>query len=182
MAITFNGLASGLDTASIITDLVRFSQQRIDTFKVKEQEAVGLQNVMTTLKSRLQSLQEGATALSRPQQSVFDRRSITSSDESILTAAAGSAATAGTQTLRVLSVAKNHQIASQGFDDANSQITQGTFQIQAGGNSATITIDSSNNTLTGLSRAINSAGIGVSATVINDGSDSLTQPYRLLLS
>lgn len=182
MAITFNGLASGLDTASIITDLVRFSQQRIDTFKVKEQEAVGLQNVMTTLKSRLQSLQEGATALSRPQQSVFDRRSITSSDESILTAAAGSAATAGTQTLRVLSVAQNHQIASQGFDDANSQITQGTFQIQAGGNSATITIDSSNNTLTGLSRAINSAGIGVSATVINDGSDSLTQPYRLLLS
>ncbi len=182
MPITFNGLASGLDTASIITDLVRFSQQRINTFKTKEQDAANTQSILTTLKSRLQALQDGATALSKPLQSVFDRRSITSSDESIIKAAAGSAATAGTQTLRVLSVAQNHQIASQGFDDASSQITQGTFQISSGSNSATITIDSTNNTLTGLSRAINSAGIGVTANVINDGSDSLTQPYRLILS
>ncbi len=182
MAITFNGLASGLDTGSIITELVRFSQQRINSLKVKEQDATNHQSVLTTLKSRLQSLQDEAATLSRAQQSVFDRRTITSSNPDIVQAAAGSAATAGVQSLRVLSVAQAHQIASQGFDDANSQITQGTFQIQSGSASATITIDATNNTLTGLSRAINSAGIGVTATVINDGSDSLTQPYRLLLS
>lgn len=182
MAITFNGLASGLDTGSIITELVRFSQQRINSLKVKEQDAANNQSVLTTLKSRLQSLQDEAATLSRTQQSVFDRRTVTSSNADIVQAAAGSAAAAGVQSLRVLSVAQTHQIASQGFDDANSQITQGTFQIQSGGASATITIDSTNNTLTGLSRAINSAGIGVTATVINDGSDSLTQPYRLLLA
>lgn len=182
MAISFSGLASGLDTNSIITDLVRFSQQRINSLKAKQQEASTRQDVLTTVKSRLQSLQTKAHSLARAQQNVFDRRAITSSDESLVLAAAGSAATPGVQSLRVLGLATAHQVASQGFDDPNSQITSGTFQIQAGGSAATITIDPSNNTLTGLARAINSAAIGVTATIINDGSDSRTQPYRLLLS
>lgn len=182
MAITFSGLSSGLNTDQIITDLVRFSQQRINTLKSKEAEATNRQDILMTLKSRLNSLQTQASSLARPQQSVFDRRTIASSNEALVTAAAGSAATSGVQSLRVLNLAQAHQIASQGFDDANSQVTSGTFQIQSGSSSATITIDSSNNTLTGLARAINSAAVGVSATVINDGSDSRTQPFRLLLT
>lgn len=182
MAITFNGLSSGLDTNSIITELVRFSQQRINSLKAKEAEATSRQSVLTSLKSRLQSLQNRADSLARPQQSVFDRRAVTSSDETIVKAAAGSAASPGVNSLRVLGLAQAHQIASQGFDDPTSQITSGTFQIQSGSQSATITIDSTNSTLTGLARAINSAGVGVTATVINDGSDSRTQPYRLLLT
>ena len=182
MAITFSGLSSGLNTDQIITDLVRFSQQRINTLRSKEAEATNRQDILMTLKSRLNSLQTQASSLARPQQSVFDRRAIASSNEALVTAAAGSAATPGVQSLRVLNLAQAHQIASQGFDDANSQVTSGTFQIQSGSSSATITIDSSNNTLTGLARAINSAAVGVSATVINDGSDSRTQPFRLLLT
>ena len=182
MPITFSGLSSGLNTDQIITDLVRFSQQRINTLRSKEAEATNRQDILMTLKSRLNSLQTQASSLARPQQSVFDRRAIASSNEALVTAAAGSAATPGVQSLRVLNLAQAHQIASQGFDDANSQVTSGTFQIQSGSSSATITIDSSNNTLTGLARAINSAAVGVSATVINDGSDSRTQPFRLLLT
>lgn len=182
MPITFNGLSSGLDTNSIITELVRFSQRRVDSLRSKQQEAISRQDVLTTLRSRLQSLQTTANSLARSQQSVFDRRAVTSSDDSTVRAAAGSAATPGVHSLRVLGLATAHQIASQGFDDPNSQITTGAFQIQAGGSAATITIDSTNNTLTGLVRAINSAAVGVTATIINDGSDSRTQPYRLLLS
>lgn len=182
MAITFNGLTSGLDTEKIISDLVRFSQQRVNSLKTKEAEATNQQSILTTLKSRLQSLQTQASSLALTQQSVFDRRTISSSDESLVKAAAGSTATPGVQSLRVLGLAQAHQIASQGFDDSTSQITTGTFQIQAGSSSATITIDLTNNTLTGLARAINSAAVGVTATIINDGSDSRTQPYRLLLS
>src|SRR5262245_22753456 len=136
MPITFNGLASGLDTSKIITDLVRFSQQRIDSLKAKEHEALNRQSVLDAVESRLQSLQTQAASLAKSQQSVFDRRSITSSDESLVLAAAGSAATPGVQSLRVLAVAQAHQIASQGFDDSSSQITQGTFQIKAGGSAA----------------------------------------------
>jgi len=42
-----------------------------------------------------------------------------------------------------------------------------------------ITIDSSNNTLQGIRDAINSANMGVSASIINDGSGT---PYRLVLA
>jgi flagellar hook-associated protein 2 len=42
-----------------------------------------------------------------------------------------------------------------------------------------VTIDSSNNTLSGIRDAINSAGIGVTAAIINDGSNS---PFRLALT
>lgn len=48
-----------------------------------------------------------------------------------------------------------------------------------GAGSKTVTIDSSNNSLTGIRDAINSAGIGVTASIINDGSSA---PYRLVLS
>jgi flagellar capping protein FliD len=73
-------------------------------------------------------------------------------------------------------------LASQGFDDPDSSITQGTIQIRVGsGPVSTITIDSTNDTLEGLAEAVNNAKLGVTATIVNDGSDSRTQPYRLLL-
>lgn len=48
-----------------------------------------------------------------------------------------------------------------------------------GGAAKSITIDSSNNSLQGISDAINAAGLGVTATIVNDGSGT---PYRLTLS
>ncbi len=182
VAISFTGLASGIDTNQIITQLERFSQNRINSLQTKSQTASNQQLLLGNMQSKLQTLQSAANTLARPQNSVFDRRAISSSNESIVKVAAGSAAEPGVQSLRVLELAQASQIASQGFDDLDSAITQGSFQIKAGGSSATITIDSSNNTLTGLAKAINSAGVGVTASVINDGSDARSQPYRLLLS
>lgn len=183
MAITFSGLASGLDTDQLIKDLSRFSQRRIDSLKVKENDATNRQSVIKSIDTKLQNLQTRAAKLARARESVFDKRAVTSSDETVLKAAAGSSAAPGQQSLRVLGLAKAQQIASQGFESANSEITQGSFQIKAGSNAtATITIDSTNNTLSGLAKAINAANVGVSATVINDGSDARTQPFRLLLN
>ncbi len=48
-----------------------------------------------------------------------------------------------------------------------------------GGTAKSITIDSSNNSLQGIRDAINAAKMGVTATIVNDGSDT---PYRLALS
>ena len=183
MPVTFSGLASGLDTDQLIKDLSRFSQIRIDALKAKQATATQRQTVLKSIESKLQNLQTRAAKLSRARDSVFDKRTVTSSDETVLKAAAGSFAVPGQQSLRVLGLAKAQQIASQGFESATSEITQGSFQIKAGSNAtATITIDSTNNTLTGLANAINTANVGVNATVINDGSDSRSQPFRLMLS
>jgi flagellar hook-associated protein 2 len=49
----------------------------------------------------------------------------------------------------------------------------------ASSGSTSITINSSNNSLQGISDAINAANMGVSATIVNDGSST---PYRLVLT
>ena len=43
-----------------------------------------------------------------------------------------------------------------------------------------MTIDGTNDTLQGLANAMNNAGAGVTASVVNDGSGN--NPYRLLLT
>lgn len=182
MPITFSGLASGLNTDQLITDLVRFSQKRIDALKSQERVETNRQTALKGIETRIQTLQTQVAKIGRPQGSAFDRKTGSSSEAGLVTAAAGSTAVAGTTSLRVLSLAQKHQVASQGFDDPTSEITQGTFEIKSGIKSATITIDSTNNTVRGLAQAITSANIGVAASLINDGSDASTQPYRLLLS
>lgn len=178
--ISFSGLASGLNTNALIQNLLRFNQQRINLLNQGVQKDTSSQTSFQGVTSRLQTLQTAATQLAQPQNSVFDNKTVTSSDTDLVTAAVGTGAQTGVTNLKVLSLAQADQIASQGFEDPTSQISQGTFQIQAGSKSATLTIDSTNNTLNGLATAINNAGIGVSATIVNTG--STMQPYRLLLS
>ena len=181
--ISFTGIASGLDTASLVKNLLRFSQARITTLQNTVTTDQTQQTAFQNLQTKLQTLETQSASLAKSQGSVFDSKIATSSDSSILTAAAGTGASSGITSLRVLSLAQANQIASQGYSDANAAITQGTFQISAGSNSANITIDSTNNTLSGLVTAINSAGVGVTATVVNTGSsDPRTQPYRLVLT
>lgn len=59
--------------------------------------------------------------------------------------------------------------------------TAGAATLFAGNGSGTksITIDGTNNTLQGMRDAINAAAMGVSATIVNDGSST---PYRLVLT
>lgn len=181
--ISFTGLASGLNTNALISNLLRFNQQRINLLNQTVQKDTTQQTAFQGIQSRLQTLQSDASQLALPQGSIFDNKTVTSSNTDLVTAAAGSGAQAGVTSLRVLSLAQADQLASQGFEDPGTLITQGTFQIQAGSKSATLTIDSTNNTLSGLASAINSAGIGVSATIVNTGStDPRTQPYRLMLT
>jgi flagellar hook-associated protein 2 len=181
--ISFSGLASGLNTNALVQNLLRFNQQRISLLNQTVQTDTSRQTVFQGVQTRLRTLQADASQLGASQGSVFDNRTVASSNSDLVTAAAGSGAQTGVTNLRVLALAQADQTASQGFEDPGSLISQGTIQIQAGSQSATLTIDSTNNTLSGLASAINNAAIGVSATVVNTGStDSRTQPYRLLLT
>ncbi|MCA9011660.1 MAG: flagellar filament capping protein FliD, partial [Planctomycetaceae bacterium] len=75
-----------------------------------------------------------------------------------------------------------HQVATQGFADPDTEISQGTFELRQGnGDVTTITIDESNNSLSGLADAINAVKGSVTANVIKDSSGG-SSPYRLLLT
>jgi flagellar hook-associated protein 2 len=178
--LNFSGLATGMDTSTIIAGLTKINQQRIDSLKSQESGIATKQSAFVTLQGKVFDLQSKAAALARSAGGSFDGRTATSSDTTSLTATAGTAAMPGTYALTVSSLAQANQIASGGFSDPNAQIKQGTLTLQVGAGAATtVTVDARNNTLQGLANSINAAGGDVRASIINDGSAA---PYRLLLT
>lgn len=181
--VSFSGLASGLNTQALVTNILRFNQQRITLLQQTVSTKTTQQSAFSGIQSRLNTLMGDANQLAMPQGSVFDNKTVNSSNTDLVTAAVGSGAKSGVTSIKVLALAQADQIASQGFEDPSGQISQGTIQIQAGSKSATLTIDSTNNTLSGLASSINNAQLGVTATIVNTGStDPRTQPYRLILT
>ncbi len=178
---TIDGLITGLDTSTLVEGLVSVSQRQIDLFETRKQTVTSQQTSFKGIEARLLSIRSQVGTLARTRNSPFDAKAVSVSDENLISAAASDDAVVGVYNVKVNQLARAEQVASQGFDDVDAAITQGTLQIQLGnGTQTTITVDSTNNTLQGLTDAINNSGAEVSATIINDG--SATNPYRLLLT
>lgn len=178
--LNFGGLSTGIDSSKIIDGLTKLNQQRIDTLKARQQQVLDRQSAYVGLQTRMADLQLQTSKLARSAGGAFDGRTVATTDDKVLTATAGTAASAGTYSVTVGSLAQAHQTASAGFADPNAKLKTGTLTLQAGsGTAVTVTVDSRNNTLQGLADSINAAGGDVRAAVINDGS---ANPYRLLLT
>ncbi len=179
--ITFSGLVSGLDTNSLITGLLAIDQAQINAVTQKETNIQTEQTAFKQVEAQLLTLQGDVGQLNALTNGVFDAQTATSSNTNVVNAAASSNAAPGVYDLQVNSLAQAQEQASQGFASPTSAISQGTLQFQIGdGAATTLTVDSSNDTLQGLAGAINDANVGLTATVVNDGSS--TNPYRLLLT
>lgn len=177
---SIDGLVSGLDTTSIIEGLVSLQQSQVDRLNGRKNEILVKQTAFQGIEARLLSLRSTMGRLNRSTASVFETSKATSSHESILTVNAGNNAADATYVVKVNSLAKGHQIGSQGFDSNSTTISQGTIAFQVGDRSATtITIDESNNTISGLVDAINAQSDDVSASVIHDQANNAD---RILLS
>lgn len=177
---SIDGLITGIDTTSIIDGLLEIQSNQIERLEVRKQQIVTKQTAFAGLEGKLLSLRGALGRLTSRANNAFRSKSFSTSDEAILSGAAGSTASNGVYTVKVNSLARAHQVASQGFADQNAEVDTGTLEIKtATGNTATITIDQTNNSLSGLVRAINDTSDDVSASIINDGSE---QGYRILLS
>lgn len=182
MPTKIDGVVSGLNTDSIVTGLLNIQKQQLDRMALRKNVIQQRQAAFKTIEAKVLSLRADAGVLSRNANNPLTRQSVTTSDENAIIATATSSAAAGVYRLTVNSTAQTHQIASQGLADADSQITQGTFEVRLGaGEPKSITIDGNNDTLSGLAAAINSAGTGVSASIVQDSSGGTT-PFRLLLT
>jgi flagellar hook-associated protein 2 len=179
---TVSGLISGLNTSAIIQGLMAVEQQKITNLDQQKQTVTARQAAFDGIEAKVLALQGTLTPLTSSQNSVFAARTATSSDTSIVTAAASSSAVNGVYNLHVVSTATASQVASQGFDNLSSAISQGTLQLKIGAVTSTITIDSTNNTLQGLADAINASGAAATAYIVNDGSGTGQQGYRLVLA
>ncbi|MBX3437250.1 MAG: hypothetical protein KF861_07165, partial [Planctomycetaceae bacterium] len=180
--LTIDGLISGLDTESIVAGLLEIQQKQINLLESRKDQIAARQGAFQAIQGQLQSLRGIAGTLSRSLNSVFNSRQVNVSDESAVLATASGTASAGVYQIKVNSLATAHQVASQGFADADAAISHGTLTLQLGSASPiTLTVDSSNDTLEGLATSINDSNTGISASIIQDGSGGGT-PFRLLLT
>lgn len=100
--------------------------------------------------------------------------STNSSAPSVVTASASGGALSGAYNVQVDHLAQGQVLSSAAQSSANTPIGSGaptslTFQF-GNGSSQNVLIDNTNNTLQGISDAINGASIGVAASVISNGS------------
>lgn len=108
----------------------------------------------------------------------FRQKTVSSSDENVLQASISGQAVDATYQVEVQQLAKAHTLATANtFASLNDVVGEGDLTISVGGRQQTITIDATNNTLEGVRAAINSANIGVNATIVNTGSG-----YKLMLN
>jgi flagellar hook-associated protein 2 len=174
--ITFSGLASGINTGDLIDQLTKIEHRPIDLLQNQES---GLQNklsLLNDLNSKLATLKTAATKLSTSTNFFVHKAS--SSDDAVLTAAAGSNAVAGNHSVTVNSLARATTQASANFGSLTANVRQGTLAITVGATTTNVVVDGTNNTLQGLRDAINASGAAVTASIVQVDASN----YRLVVN
>lgn len=166
--ITSTGLGSGLDIESLVTKLMSVEKAPITLLETQESSYETKLTAWGSVKSALSSLQDAADEL-KTFSSVLTYDA-TVANSSVASAVANSQAEAGSYSLEVSQLARSQKVASAGYSSSSDTVSTGTLTIATGSSSVDITIDSTNNTLSGVASAINAAGAGVTASVVNDGS------------
>ena len=179
---SIDGLITGIDSASIIEDLLAIQQRQIDSLTKKKDKILSKKTAVQGIEARLLSFRSIAAQLGRTQNSVLNSRTVSVSDDTLVSATATDKAAVGVYQIRVNSLASAHQIAAQGYADVDSEVTQGTLDLRVGsGPVTTITVNGTNNTLQGVADAINSSNSNVTAAIVHDSTGGAT-PYRLILT
>ena len=176
MTITFGGLATGMDTGSIITQLMEIERMPITR----------LQGDKTWLSSKLTGYTEfdgklnGFLASVRnfgERDSYYQNTASTGSDEFFTANASNEALNNVSYQVEVITLAQVQKSYTAGFaSETDQNFGTGDMIITVDGVDHTISIDDENNSLQGIMQALNDADIGVQASIINDGN---TDPYRL---
>jgi flagellar hook-associated protein 2 len=183
--ISFGGLGNGLDFGQVVDQLVKVQRLPIDQLSQKKATAQSKLTDYALLGGKLQALQSAGDALRLP--TAFDRTSTTVSDETAVTASASSTATSGSYLVRVTQLAQSHQVTNKGataVSSVTSDIVSGgsaSFTFRVGtGTDQTVAL-SGTATLEDLRNGINDLGAGVTASIVNAGSET-TPAYRVILT
>lgn len=177
---SIDGLISGIDTTAIVDAIIEYERRPALFMEVDQAQKTNTITTLKALQAKIYAVQSKAQRLTY--KATFDKALVSLTDDSYLTATASGKVAVGSYDLRVIAVARNHQIASQGFSaDEITAFGTGTIEIGVGSASPqTITIDASNNTLTDIKDAINDAKVGVTASILSDGSAS--SEHRLIIT
>lgn len=202
MGLSSAGIGSNLPIDSIISQLMTLERRPLASLDKKVAGFQAKLSAMGTLKSALDTFQTAVKGLSTAAK--FQGMTVTMGDSTVASASATGNTAVGTYSLEVSQLAQAQKLASPGqastsaaigagtitfdlgtitaapggFDSASGKYTSATFASSNLG-LKTVTIDPADTSLAGIRDAINKAGIGVSASIVNDGGAA---PYRLVLT
>ncbi len=174
-----SGLGSGLDTASMISQLMQVERQPIVRLENKQADLRAVDSAWSSIVTKLSGLRSAVQKLRQP--SALSSQVTVESSSTAVAAKVSGVADPGAITFSVERLATRHQIVagSAPFSSATAAVGQGSFVLRgAGGETlATITTDAAT-TLTQLAAQINGAQDQVSAQVVRTGDDA----HRLVLT
>ena len=179
-----------IDVQSLVAQLMAVAAQPVTALNTQIATEQTQLSDFGTLSGLVSSFQTAMTHLNID----ASTNSATSSNTAAVTPTASSTAVAGSYAMNITSLAQAQSLVSAGQASSSTAIsngtattvtfafgtTSGTTFTSNGSAAKSITIDSTNNTLSGIAAAINAANMGVTATIINDG--SATAPYHLAIT
>jgi flagellar hook-associated protein 2 len=177
--ITAAGAGSGIDVESIISQLMNLERQPINDLNRKRQQLDVELSAFGSVKSAMSEL--ATTARTLGDSSKLGPFVASSSDEDVFTASVTSGTAAEFHEVEVLALAQNHRLASGAFASVDASVGAGTYSLASGENSFDVTIDATNNSLTGLRDAINDSldNTSIVASILNvDGGSRLVLTAR----
>ncbi len=159
--ISFGGLASGIDTNSIINQLMQLQRLPVQRLQQRISQQQSNLSLFQTLNTRLTEVATQSAKVQDPDD--LDARTVTSSDEDIVTATAGSNAVLGSFKVEVVQTARQEAISStvSWADAADTIDTGGDIVV----NGTTITLLATDS-IQSVVNKINDADAGVSASVV----------------
>lgn len=193
--ITASGIGSGLDVNGLVTQLVAAERSGADNrLDSKERVANAQLTAFSAMKGALATFQTSLNTLTSA--NTYQKSTTSVSNDDVVELSASPGADTGNYDLEVTQLAKPHSLASGSFTSTFEEVGLGTltfrfgttdydsgtdtynsFSLNAAKSTASVTIDSTNNTLEGIRDTVNNADIGVRASIVNDGSG-----FRLLFT
>lgn len=178
-SITFGGINSGLPP-NLVEQIIEAEKAPIKNIEQKKQKSETKLNLVKELETKVRAIESSLGTLASVKG--FNDIKLESGDVNIVNGIAEVGAPKGSWNIEVVSLAQKASALTNGFPDKNkTQIGTGYFRFKTPDGEKEVYINSSNSTLEGVASAINSAGIGVKVSIINDRKDA-DAPYKLMIS
>jgi flagellar hook-associated protein 2 len=160
-----------INVQTLLTSVEEANAIPMDLLQQKQNALQTQSSTLTSIEGDINALGTAVSALSNTNGSI-NSLTATSSDSNLVTATADPTAIPSTHTIVVNSLATTASYYTDPVDPSTT-LGAGSFQIAVGSNApVTVTVDNTDNTLSGLAAAINKQSVGVTASVINDANGS----------
>lgn len=178
--ISFGGINTGLPP-NLVEQIIEAEKQPIKSMQVSKGKSESKLKLVTDLEAKVGDIRKGLSELASARG--FSDIKLTSGDPNILSGTVDPGSSKpGSWNLEVVKLAEKAGAMTNGFPDKDkTQIGIGYFKFKTPDGNKEVYVNKNNNTLEGAANAINTARVGVRASVVNDRKDP-DAPFKLMLT